>query len=105
MTVAELEDRMGAGELARWALYAADEPFIGTRIEFAAGIIASTIANVNRGKTTPAFEPLDFMPLTTRERDQALIEARRAATMPTAVDEDDATLQRLVAAFGGGTAA
>jgi len=30
--------------------------------DFRAGIIASTIANVNRGKKKKAFKPVDFMP-------------------------------------------
>jgi hypothetical protein len=101
MTVAEMEDRMGAGELARWAEFATDEPFLPFRLDLAAGIIASTMANVHRGKATPAFEPMDFMPLATMERRRESIERRRALTMPAPVDEDDATLQRLVAAFGG----
>jgi hypothetical protein len=37
-----------------WGEYAAD---------LRAGVIASTIANVNRSKDAPAFSPLDFMPL------------------------------------------
>jgi hypothetical protein len=42
-------------------LYARD-PWGPFRTELAAGVVASTIANVNRGKDTEAFRPLDFMP-------------------------------------------
>jgi hypothetical protein len=101
MTVAELEDRMGVGELARWAAYEAVEPFLGTRVEWAGGIVASTIANVHRGKNTPVFEPLDFMPLTRGRMERGIAEVRARQSFAAPVDEDDATLQRLVAAFGG----
>jgi hypothetical protein len=101
MTVAELEDRMGAGELLRWMDYEAEEPFLPARVDLAGGIVASTLANIHRGKTTPPFDPVDFMPFALRAVEAANVEARRRATMPDAVDEDDATLQRIVATFGG----
>jgi len=39
------------------------EPFGGVRGDLQAGVIASTIANVNKGKRGKAFTPGDFMPL------------------------------------------
>jgi hypothetical protein len=101
MTVAELEDRMGAGELARWALYEAEEPFLPARVDLVGGMVASTMANIHRGKTTPPFEPVDFMPFARAAADAARVEAHRSAHLPPAVDEDDAMVQRMVAAFGG----
>lgn len=38
------------------------EPWGEERADLRSGIVASTIANVNRGKNTPAFKPEDFMP-------------------------------------------
>ena len=62
-TLQELEESCTAHEFALWmALYEA-EPWGPVREDMAAGVIASTIANVNRGKDQAAFKPLDFMPL------------------------------------------
>jgi hypothetical protein len=101
MTVAELEDRMGVGELERWKAFERVEPFLPFRTDLAAGIVASTVANVNRGRNSAAFEPLDFMPLQRELFERAELERHRAALMPDAVDEDDAMIQRMVVAFGG----
>ena len=38
------------------------DPMGGEREDFRSGIIAATIANVNRGKGSKPFEPSDFMP-------------------------------------------
>ena len=42
-------------------------PFGDERADLQAGIVASTIANVNRGKNTSAYKPEDFMPYSKRE--------------------------------------
>lgn len=39
------------------------EPWGPMRSDLAAGVVASTIANVHRGKDQAAFKPLDFMPI------------------------------------------
>jgi hypothetical protein len=101
MTVAELEDRMGVGELERWKAFEREEPFLPFRTDLAAGIVASTIANVHRGKHSPTFDALDFMPLQRDLFERLELDRRRAEVMPAAVDEDDATLQRIVVALGG----
>lgn len=44
-----------------WALYKA-EPWAERRTDVAAGVIASTVANVNRHPDARPFEPLDFAP-------------------------------------------
>lgn len=101
MTVAELEDRMSVAEAQRWALYEAEEPFLATRVDLIGGIIASVLANVNRSKTTPAFEPMDFMPLMQRHHERVSVEEARARLrFPPPIDAEDATLQRMVAAYG-----
>lgn len=38
------------------------DPMGGEREDLRSGIIAATIANVNRGKDSSPFEPSDFMP-------------------------------------------
>ena len=62
MTVAELGQRMSSTELSEWALYFELEP-PGGDDEWRAGMLASTIANVNRDpdKRKKPFEPNDFM--------------------------------------------
>jgi hypothetical protein len=102
MTVGEMEDRMGARELSRWMLYEVEDPFLADRIDLAGGLISSTMANIHRGKTTPPFVPLDFMPLAQRTVEVARVEAHRRANLPAPEDEEDAMVQRMVAVFGGG---
>lgn len=62
MTVAELGQRMSSAELTEWALFFEIEP-LGGDDEWRAGMLASTIANVNRDpdKRKKAFEPTEFM--------------------------------------------
>lgn len=100
MTVAELEERMGVGEATRWARYESRQPFLPTRIDLAAGIIASTTVNLHRGNA-PAWDALDFMPLMARPTTRLTqAQARAMSRFPDPVDEDDAMLQRMVAAYG-----
>lgn len=46
----------------RWTAFLNMEPQGGARGDLQAGIIASTIANVNRRKYTPPYKAKDFMP-------------------------------------------
>lgn len=61
MTVGELRQRMSAAELQSWIAYSRVEPIGEYRGDLRAGVIASTIANVNRGKNSPVKSPKDFM--------------------------------------------
>lgn len=82
MTVEEMLARMSSHELTEWMAYAHLEPFGDERGDLRAGIVASTIANVNRDpKRTPEpFRPEDFMPFTEeRTPDPADVAARAAA--------------------------
>jgi hypothetical protein len=101
MTVGEMEDRMGSSELFRWIQYEREEPFLPERVELNGGIIASTLANIHRGKNTPPFAIMDFMPVARQAAEVSRVEAHRRAAMPDADDDDDALVQRMVAAFGG----
>lgn len=49
-------------QFAEWMGYARLEPFGEDRDDLRMGIIASTIANANRGKGGKAFTPQQFMP-------------------------------------------
>jgi len=62
MTVGELLDRISSRELSEWMAFFGLEPFGEERADLRAGIVASTVANVNRGKGKRAFKPQEFMP-------------------------------------------
>lgn len=57
-----LARRMPYRVLQEWMAYAQVEPFGETRADLRAAIVASTVANVFRGKKQRAFKPADFMP-------------------------------------------
>lgn len=59
--MAELGQRVSAAELTEWMEFFRLEPF-GPEVEsWRAGMIASVVANVNRGKGTKPYKPADFM--------------------------------------------
>ena len=62
MTVAELQDRMGAGELAEWRAYARIDPFGGEVDDYRAAIGPAMTANMNRGKDADIVKPFDVLP-------------------------------------------
>ena len=62
MTVQELLHRMSARELTEWMAYYSLEPFGEERGDMRAGIVASTLFNINRGKKAKPTTPYDFMP-------------------------------------------
>jgi len=53
---------MGMDEFIDWQAYCLLEPFGGDIGFLQSGIIASTIANVNRGKNKAPYKASDFMP-------------------------------------------
>lgn len=53
---------LSSRQLAEWWEYYGMEPFGWVADNWRAGLVASTIANVNRGKSRRAFKPTDFMP-------------------------------------------
>jgi hypothetical protein len=61
MPVGDLLARVSSRELTEWMAYYEMEPFGEERADLRAGIIASTVANVNRAKGK-AYKPQDFMP-------------------------------------------
>ncbi|MCI0632524.1 MAG: hypothetical protein L0206_01180 [Actinobacteria bacterium] len=64
MPVRELLARVGADELTEWHAYEQETGPLdaGHRADVHAGIIAATIANVNRGKKGRRYKPGDFVP-------------------------------------------
>jgi hypothetical protein len=68
MTVRGLLAQIGADELAEWQAFSAMEPFGFWSDHYHAALIASTIANANRGKSQKAFQPADFMPFLERRQ-------------------------------------
>ena len=61
---------MPAAEYVQWARYYSEEPFGEVRADLRAGIIASTFANVMRGKRGRAMRPMDFMPIVKRQQEK-----------------------------------
>jgi hypothetical protein len=68
MTRRELLARTTIREREEWAAYFALEPFGEERADLRSAIVASTVANANRGRKTPAFKASDFMPKFTRPK-------------------------------------
>lgn len=62
MTVEEMLARISSRELTEWQAYYTLEPFGARQGYVQAAIVASTVANVNRGKDSRPFKPEDFMP-------------------------------------------
>jgi len=52
---------MSARDFNEWAIFYEIDPFGEQRGDIQAGIIASTAANLQRGKNTKPFTPTDFM--------------------------------------------
>jgi hypothetical protein len=95
MTVAELLSRTTSRELSEWMVYYELEPFGEERADLRSGIVASTIANVNRDpkKQKKPYSPQDFLPKFEGG------EGVKAALSPEALRRK---WEMVVAAFGGG---
>lgn len=74
MTVAELGERMSSRELSEWMAYYEVEPFGDERGDLRSGVIAATIANVNRDpkQRKKPYTPLDFMPFAEKKETDLL---------------------------------
>lgn len=62
MTVGELLQRVSSKEMTQWLAFYRLEPFGRYFDDYGAGVVASTIANVNRSRNSGAFKPTDFTP-------------------------------------------
>lgn len=66
----ELLARISSRELAEWMAYYEIEPFGEERADVRAALVASTVANVHRGKKRRAYKLDDFMPRFERKTKQ-----------------------------------
>lgn len=71
-TVQELGETLTAEEFAMWQAEYQREPWGEFRIDLAGGVMASTLANVHRGKDTQPFTPVQFMPFSKPAVDEAI---------------------------------
>jgi len=92
-SIRELLARFDVWELSEWEAFYMLEPFGPGFESLRAGIIASTIANVNRGKETKPFIPSDFVISYKKERENN----KKVQT----VKEQREAMRSIVAAFGG----
>lgn len=53
---------MTSAQFAEWMAYSRLEPWGEERDDLRTGIVASTMANINRGKSRKPYKPTDFMP-------------------------------------------
>lgn len=60
-TVSELEASMSSSEFTQWMAFYNVQPFGPERDNVHAGIVASTVANANRGKSQRPFAVSDFV--------------------------------------------
>ncbi len=81
--MAELLARVSSKELTRWMIFYEVEPF-GSGVPYIGeGIIASTIANINRQKSKKAYSPEDFVPKFERKKKQSVDDMINFASMFT----------------------
>lgn len=59
----ELLETVSAEELTLWRAYDLKQPIGDWRHDLGHAVVASTVANVNRGKNSEAYKYADFMPL------------------------------------------
>lgn len=68
MPVAEVLLRFSSAEITEWMAYDRIDPFGGFRGDVQAAVIASTIANVHRGRNSPVRKIEDFLPFQPRKK-------------------------------------
>lgn len=73
MTVGELLSRISSKELTEWMIFYGYEPFGYEAQMLGHGVVASTLANIHRKKSSKSFAPSDFMPEFTGGEDIASV--------------------------------
>jgi flagellar basal body rod protein FlgC len=68
-------------QFAEWIAYSTLEPWGEERDDLRMGIMASTIANANRGKNQKPYKPQDFMPSFEQETEEQAAERLIAKAM------------------------
>jgi hypothetical protein len=61
MSVRRLLGEMDSREISEWMAYESVEPFGPWRDDVRAGVVAATVANVNRAKGAKPYMPTDFV--------------------------------------------
>jgi|GEM_PF-1817983 len=81
-TVGELEAQMADSEFLEWMAFDNISPFGEKGSYWRSGLIASTLANINRDpKKSEAFKPEDFIPQTTPKKPKSDAKAIKAGFM------------------------
>lgn len=84
MTHGELLARTDSRELSEWIAFYSLEPW-GERFDYlGTGIVAATLANLNRKKGAQPYKPEDFMPKFKETRPQTIEEMIQIASLMTA---------------------
>lgn len=68
-------------QIAEWMAYFSIEPFGEHAAYWRAGVVAATIANVNRGKRSRPYKPEDFMPPEPKPKREAQTPDEMAAVL------------------------
>ena len=92
----ELLSRLGSDEFTEWVAYYQLEPFGDYRGDYRSGVVASTLANVHRGKDARAFTPEDFMPFLERTGEATSVQED---PLSDSVSETDRNVARFKALF------
>ncbi len=74
-TVEELLGVISSRELTEWIAFDQVEPFGDRRGDLQAGVVAATVANVNRAKGARAYNVTDFVPEYGRKDEEVDAEA------------------------------
>jgi len=62
MSLEQAQREISSAEFAEWMVYYEMDPFGGCRSDYQAGVVASTVFNMLRGKGGRTVKPEDFMP-------------------------------------------
>lgn len=92
MSLKRCQREVDSAEFVAWQAYSLLDPFGAERADWRAGMVAATIANVNRGRTTRPYHPRDFMP-----------SFRPRPPEPVQTVEEQQQILGLVALASGGT--
>jgi hypothetical protein len=96
MSVKRAQAEIDAEELIWWKSFFILEPWGEQRGDLRMGILASVMANINRGKDTPAFGAYDFMPDFERA---ALIYSDEE--IDESIEEEEFMFEGIATAMGG----
>lgn len=94
MSVARCQREVSSAEFAEWIAYYTVEPFGEQRADLRSAIIATVIANVNRGKGQRPFKTDDFMPDFGKPDKRKQSDEQIAATFTAFIEQHNAAQRR-----------